>query len=82
MNSPASPTIIGNVYDKYGTNNPIARLMMQGFLRAVSQLYLSVRPRRVLEVGCGEGHLSQHLIRLAHAPEVFQGCDFEPRRAR
>lgn len=75
MNSPASPTIIGNVYDKYGTNNPIARWLMQEFLDTVSQLYLSVRPSRVLEVGCGEGHLSQHLISLAHVPEVFQGCD-------
>jgi ubiquinone/menaquinone biosynthesis C-methylase UbiE len=75
MNSQASPTIIGNIYDKYKTSNPIARIMMQRFLRAVSQLYLSTRPGRVLEVGCGEGHLSQHLIKLAHAPEVFQACD-------
>ncbi len=75
MNLQASPTIVGNVYDKYATSNPIVRWLMQGFLNAVSELYLSVRPRRVLEVGCGEGHLSQHLIKLAHTPEAFHACD-------
>ncbi len=75
MNRQASSVIVGNVYDKYGTHNPIARWLMQGFLDAVSELYLSVRPERVLEVGCGEGHLAQHLIRLAHRPKVFEACD-------
>lgn len=75
MNLQALPTIVGNVYDKYATSNPIARWLMQGFLAAVSQLYLSVRPNRVLEVGCGEGHLSQHLMNLAHTPQLFQACD-------
>jgi SAM-dependent methyltransferase len=75
MNGRQSPAIVGNVYDKYATSNPIARRLMQGFLRAVSELYLSVRPRRVLEVGCGEGHLAQHLIGLPHCPETFHACD-------
>jgi ubiquinone/menaquinone biosynthesis C-methylase UbiE len=71
-----SPVVVGNVYDKYGTKNPIARWLMRGFLDAVSELYLAVRPERVLEVGCGEGHLAQHLISLSHQPKVFQACDF------
>lgn len=68
-------TIVGNVYDKYGTRNPIARRLMKGFLAAVSDLYLSVRPERVLEVGCGEGRLAQHLISLDHSPSRFEACD-------
>jgi 2-polyprenyl-3-methyl-5-hydroxy-6-metoxy-1,4-benzoquinol methylase len=49
--------------------------MMRGFLDAVSELYLSVRPERVLEVGCGEGRLAQHLMALDHSPSVFEACD-------
>ncbi len=70
-----SRVIVGNVYDKYATRNPVARRLMRGFLDAVSELYLLARPRRVLEVGCGEGLLAQHLIGLSHEPDTFHACD-------
>lgn len=70
-----SENIVGNVYDKYGTRNPIARKLMDGFLGAVSELYSKVRPARVLEVGCGEGRLADHLMSLRHSPEQFEACD-------
>ncbi len=72
---PSEQTIVGNVYDKYGTRNPVARLLMRGFLASVSELYASVAPRRVLEVGCGEGRLAHHLVTEARRPEVFDACD-------
>jgi len=75
MSNRAAPVIVGNVYDKYGTRNPVARWLMRGFLDAVSELYLSVRPERVLEIGCGEGRLAQYLISLSHRPQVFHACD-------
>ena len=68
-------TIVGNVYDKYGTRNPVARWLMNGFLTAVSELYSLPRPRSVLEVGCGEGKLADHLMGLSHQPEQFEACD-------
>ena len=68
-------TIVGNVYDKYGTRNPVARLLMNGFLAAVSELYSLTRPRSVLEVGCGEGKLADHLMGSSHQPERFEACD-------
>jgi len=67
--------IVGNVYDKYGTHNPLARALMRGFLRNVTQLYRRVGPGTVLEVGCGEGHLAQHLVRAASRPKRFVACD-------
>ncbi len=75
----ASDVIVGNVYDKYGTKNPIARALMAGFLSAVSDLYGRARPRTVLEVGCGEGKLATRLIQLPQipAPEKFIACDLE-----
>ncbi|MBC8073823.1 MAG: class I SAM-dependent methyltransferase [Deltaproteobacteria bacterium] len=50
---------------------------MRGFLREVAELYGQVRPTSVLEVGCGEGHLAQHLLRSAPRPQRFVACDLE-----
>ncbi len=71
----AAGNVVGNHYDKYGTRNPIARMLMSGFLGAVSELYRKVEPRTVLEVGCGEGRLAHHLIRSGRRPERFLATD-------
>ncbi|MEZ4385601.1 MAG: class I SAM-dependent methyltransferase [Nannocystaceae bacterium] len=76
-----SGVIVGNVDDKYDTRNPIARRLVAGFLRAVGELYASRRPRAVLEVGCGEGRLADHLLRRYPRPERFAACDLEDARA-
>ncbi len=68
---------IGNTYDKYGTRNPVARALMRGFLRGASDLYRQAAPRSVLEVGCGEGLLAQHLLGEGPRPDRFEGCDLE-----
>jgi ubiquinone/menaquinone biosynthesis C-methylase UbiE len=67
-NAADAGNVVGNVYDKYGTTNPIARRLMQGFLDAVTELYRVAAPASVLEVGCGEGELAAHLWRQAAAP--------------
>jgi SAM-dependent methyltransferase len=74
--------VVGNVYDKYGTHNPIARRLMRGFLDAVTELYRLAEPRSVLEVGCGEGELAAHLWRQGPKPERFEICDVDTRRLR
>jgi 2-polyprenyl-3-methyl-5-hydroxy-6-metoxy-1,4-benzoquinol methylase len=70
-----SENVVGNYYDKYGTKNPIARALMNGFLSAVSALYRRAAPRRVLEVGCGEGRLAHHLVTRGSVPDAFEACD-------
>jgi ubiquinone/menaquinone biosynthesis C-methylase UbiE len=75
-------TIVGNVYDKYATTNPIARALVRGFLRTVRGFYVEVGPRSVLEVGCGEGLLANHLVTSAPRPEVFEACDVDLARVR
>ncbi len=77
----AGEVIVGNVDDKYDTRNPIARRLVDGFLRSVSDLYRGARPRRVLEVGCGEGRLADHLLRNYPRPERFAACDLEDARS-
>lgn len=40
---------------KYRSRNPVVRYLVGRFLSRVSELAAAERPRRVLEVGCGEG---------------------------
>ncbi len=77
MSVDVAGSVVGNVYDKYGTRNPIARAMMGGFLRAVTGFYAQVSPRSVLEVGCGEGRLAQHLVTTALRPDRFVITDVD-----
>jgi ubiquinone/menaquinone biosynthesis C-methylase UbiE len=75
MSAEVGGQVVGNVYDKYGTRNPIARALMNGFLAAVTALYERVRPLSVLEVGCGEGRLAAHLVAHARRPDRFVVTD-------
>ena len=74
-NTEAESVLVGNVYDKYATKNPVARWLMNSFLDTVTELYQQVAPRSVLEVGCGEGLLAQHLVTQGPRPECFEACD-------
>jgi ubiquinone/menaquinone biosynthesis C-methylase UbiE len=79
MTSPPE-NVLGNHYDKYGTSNPIARWLMNGFLDAVTDLYRREAPRSVLEVGCGEGKLADRLVKSGPRPERFEACDLSLER--
>jgi ubiquinone/menaquinone biosynthesis C-methylase UbiE len=74
--------VVGNFYDKYGSKNPVERSLMGGFLRAVLGFYGRVSPATVLEVGCGEGRLAQHLVTRGPRPMRFMACDVELTAAR
>jgi ubiquinone/menaquinone biosynthesis C-methylase UbiE len=57
----AVPT--GNTYDKYGTRNPISRALVTRFLGDLERTWPDALPpaARVLEVGVGEGEISERL---------------------
>ncbi len=58
--TPAVPTedvVTGNTYDKYGSTNPIEQRMMANFLRRLDSMLDGLAPRRVLEIGVGEGEV-------------------------
>jgi ubiquinone/menaquinone biosynthesis C-methylase UbiE len=71
----ATENVVGNFYDKYAAKNPIERALMSHFLGTVSGFYGRVNPATVLEVGCGEGHLAQHLVTRCRQPQRFVACD-------
>jgi 2-polyprenyl-3-methyl-5-hydroxy-6-metoxy-1,4-benzoquinol methylase len=49
----------GNTYDKYGSTNPLVRRLMGGFERTLEELFTLAGAESVLDVGCGEGVLTQ-----------------------
>jgi SAM-dependent methyltransferase len=65
----------GNVYDKYGTRNPVARRLMAGFTSDLDALVDRTGARDGHEVGCGEGELA---IRLAQRGIRMRGTDAFP----
>jgi 2-polyprenyl-3-methyl-5-hydroxy-6-metoxy-1,4-benzoquinol methylase len=65
----------GNVYDKYGTSNPVARRLMAGFMSQLDELVERTGAKEAHEVGCGEGELA---IRLARRGIRMHGTDAFP----
>jgi len=65
--------VAGNVYDKYGTKNPVARFLMNGFLSCITDLVRQAGPAHIHEVGCGEGMLAMYLSRYV---DSIQASDF------
>jgi ubiquinone/menaquinone biosynthesis C-methylase UbiE len=55
--APAVPT--GNTFDKYGSTNPFVRRLMTGFEAALAELFGRAAPGSVIDVGCGEGVLTE-----------------------
>ena len=68
----AVPT--GNTYDKYGSKNPVVRRLMTRFHRDLDELFPEASS--VLDVGCGEGILTEEFARrLPHGHVV--GVDLD-----
>lgn len=52
----------GNLYPKYSTRNPLARNMVNHFLKTVDHMVAEINPSNIHEVGCGEGHLISRYV--------------------
>jgi SAM-dependent methyltransferase len=68
----AVPT--GNTYDKYGTSNTVERRIMAGFLGALDAALPATGVTSVLEVGVGEGDVSER-VRARYPGTSLVGVD-------
>jgi len=59
-----APVPTGNTYDKYGSSNPIERRIMANFFRTLERALppIAAAPRRILEVGAGEGEVVGRVV--------------------
>ena len=75
----AVPT--GNTFDKYGSQNPVVRRLMARFERTLDQLFAQADPGSVLDIGCGEGVLTEQWAEWLGSGRVA-GVDLENPKLR
>ena len=68
-------TVTGNTYDKYGSTNPVVRRLMTGFESTLDALFTQAAPQSLLDVGCGEGVLTEQWAR--RVPGRVVGIDLD-----
>jgi len=68
--------VTGNTYDKYGSTNPLVRRLMAGFERDLDDLMRRAAPGSLLDIGCGEGVLTERWARELGGRRVV-GIDLE-----
>ena len=66
----------GNTYDKYGTRNPVARRLVARFLAEADEAVRETGASSVLDVGCGEGVVTERIAKLLPGARVV-GLDVE-----
>jgi 2-polyprenyl-3-methyl-5-hydroxy-6-metoxy-1,4-benzoquinol methylase len=59
MTSSTEAVPTGNTFDKYGSTNPVVRRLMARFERTLDELFTAAAPESILDVGCGEGVLTE-----------------------
>lgn len=75
--APARASVpIGNTFDKYRAPGPVARRLMSRFRSTLDDLLALAAPDSVLDVGCGEGVLTEAWARRLSEGRVV-GLDLE-----
>jgi SAM-dependent methyltransferase len=78
--APSAGVPTGNTYDKYGSTNPVVRRLMTRFERDMFELLDLAAPRSILDVGCGEGVLTEQWA--DRTPGRVVGFDLEDPKLR
>lgn len=71
----------GNTYDKYGSTNPVVKALMARFEEDLAELWARARPQTILDVGCGEGVLTEQWA-MRNPDAKIVGIDLDDRKLR
>lgn len=64
--------IAGNFEDKYNSKNPISKLLVKSFLKTFQELlYISGTPKKIVELGTGEGELIKEVLKHFPGSKVW-----------
>lgn len=72
----SQPIVTGNTYDKYGSTNPVVKRLMTRFEGTLEELFTRADPASLLDIGCGEGVLTQRWAQRLAGRRVV-GIDLE-----
>jgi 2-polyprenyl-3-methyl-5-hydroxy-6-metoxy-1,4-benzoquinol methylase len=70
----------GNATDKYASGNPLTRRLLARFLDTLDASIRATAPDSILDVGCGEGIVTERMAKLTAARTV--GVDLGDQRLR
>lgn len=79
--NPATPLespVAGNCYDRYHARNPLARHLMNRYMDVIREVLQPLDALRILEIGCGEGHLTAFIHSVKPNAEIV-GADLSER---
>ena len=80
VETPATAVPTGNTFDKYGSSNPLVRRLMSGFEHCMFDMLDIAQPRSIVDVGCGEGVLTELWAR--RTPGKVVGIDLDDPKLR
>ena len=72
LNNLDNTNYFGNFYDRFNTKNPLAKLIMYYYIKSIKSLVFPLDIDNILEVGCGEGHLTQIIHDLKPVSEIIK----------
>jgi ubiquinone/menaquinone biosynthesis C-methylase UbiE len=72
---------VGNASAKYDDGNPLTRALLRRFLAEIDEAVDAAAPASILDVGCGEGVVTERLATRLPAAEVV-GIDADDSRLR
>ncbi|MCK5830722.1 MAG: class I SAM-dependent methyltransferase [Methylococcales bacterium] len=59
--------VVGTASNKYESKNPISQYLLRQFDQSIADLVKIANPNTILEVGCGEGHVTDILLKNSEA---------------
>lgn len=65
----------GNLYDKYSSRNPVVKFLMNKFFKDMNFFLDSITIYTVLDVGCGEGYVTNHIKKYKNNIKI-EALDF------